>query len=243
LEKTNNMKKNTLFTIALFLLPFFTNAQQYITEEREIEIKTTDNYYWAEGLHPSNENEAKSIALSSLGDEILKDVLNKSIKNKEDLKELEMSVHFDRIQQEGEICILAWISKDNVFITTKRPVQQTSKPQVEQKPADKKPEVKEASSNTIADPVLQHIAQCKNYKEVSKVLKQNGYISGSLNSSEGFDNVGQCFIAVFSSDGSLQALFDKGDSSRKDLISGETIKDPETYYRNNNYSLLYFQQK
>ena len=237
------MKKSTLFTIALFLLPFFTNAQQYITEEREIEIKTTDNYYWAEGLHPSNENEAKSIALSSLGDEILKDVLNQSIKNKEDLKELEMSVHFDRIQQEGEICILAWISKDNVFITTKRPVQQTPKPQVEQKPADKKPEVKEASSNTITDPVLQNIAQCKNYKEVSKVLKQNGYISGAINSSEGFDNVGQCFIAVFSSDGSLRALLDKGDSRRKNLMSGETIKDPETYYRNNNYSLLYFQQK
>ncbi|MBO7468603.1 MAG: hypothetical protein J6T81_00585 [Bacteroidales bacterium] len=237
------MKKNILFAIALFLLSLFTYAQQYITEEREIEIKTTDNYYWAEGLHPNNENEAKSIALNTLGDEILKDVLNQSIKNKEDLKELEMSVHFDRIQQEGEICILAWISKDNVFITTKRPVQQTPKLQVEQKPANKKPEVKEASSNTIADPVLQHIAQCKNYKEVSKVLKQNGYISGALNSTEGFDNKGQCIIAVFSSDGMLRALLDKGDSSRKDMITGEIIKNPETYYRNNNYSLLYFQQK
>lgn len=229
--------KKLIFTTTALLLMSLLNAQQYITEEREIEIKTTENYYWAEGQHQNNEDEAKSIALGLLGEEILKDAVNKSIKNEEDLKELEMSIHFDRIQQDGTICVLAWIPKEEVFVTTRRPIKKPIVKIEEDKPVEQPKEV------NVTDIVLQKLTQCNNYKEVNKIIKQNGLIRGEFNSTEGFANVGQCIIAVFSSDGILQALLDKGDKNRIDLISGETINDFESYYRNKNYNLLYFQQK
>ena len=144
---------NKLINIAFTLLfmPCL-NAQQYISIEREREIKKSGNYYWAEGEHPKDENVAKSIAFTYLGDDIITDAVQQTIKNKEDLKELEMSVHFDRIEQEGVICILAWIEKDSVYVTTRRPIQPQPK-STYKKPDEQKKEV------TIADPILQKLAK------------------------------------------------------------------------------------
>lgn len=227
--------KKLIFTTSTLLFASFLNAQQFLSAEREREIKKTGNYYWAEGEHPKQEDIARSLAFNSLSEEILQYAVYQSIKNKEDLKELEMSVHFDRIQQEGMICVLAWISKDSVFVTTRRPVQTAQNPTITRPVEPTKDEI-------VTDPVMQKLVKCKTYKEINKILQQNGCIIGALNSSKGFDNVEQCIIAVFSNDGRLQALLDKGAECRTDLISGEIIKTPETYYINKGYNLLYVQK-
>jgi hypothetical protein len=76
------------------------------------------------------------------------------------------------------------------------------------------------------------------------VAKRNGVVSGEINKgSKGFANPSNCIIAVFTADRTLSALLDVGSGSRTDLLSGETIQNPEQYYPQGEYYLLYMQQK
>jgi hypothetical protein len=231
-----------------------------LSKGQEDNIKTTEQYYWGE-CSDFEENEAKLCAYVDLSNRVIEDAVNQSINREEILKTINMGAHFGRLQQQGKVKILAWIDKDSVFVTTKRPITQSSAPapKPEPEPADSSDQPAtitetpvESSAQTPAaepqpspaattdNPVLQELAACKNYKEVRKVANMKGLVRGSeLNSAKGFGNPEKCIIAVFTSDGLLSALLDTGGSSRTDVLSGKTVSNPEQYYKPNNYFLWY----
>ena len=237
------MKQLTLtliITTLLITFSSFLHGQNYLSRERENEIKLSEKYYWGE-CFDFKEVEAKQCALVDLCNQIIKDAVNQSIKVDEILKAIEMSVHFERLQQQGKQKFLAWIEKDSVFVTIKKPITQMSEPQ----PITQTPEQEqELKSVTTDNTVMQKLVACKTYNEVKRVAIMNGIVRGStINSSKGFTNPEKCIIAVFTLDGTLSALLDVGGSSRTDLISGKTIQNPEQYYNREEYYLLYMQQK
>ena len=237
------MKQLTLRLIITALLITFSpllHGQNYLSRERENEIKLSEKYYWGE-CSDFKEVEAKQCALVDLCNQIIKNTVNQSIKEDEILKAIEMSVHFERLKQQGKQKFLAWIEKDSVFVTTKKPTTQISESQsITQTPKQEQ----ELKSVITDDAVMQKLVSCKTYNEVKRVAIMNGLVRGStINSSKGFTNPEKCIIAVFTLDGTLSALLDAGGSSRTDLISGKTIQNPEQYYNRDEYYLLYMQQK
>lgn len=240
------MKKTTLLMTLMVLLPSIMFAQSFLSEEQELEIKT-DKYYWEEG-NAFDETMAYHDALNNLTERIISDVVYQTKKRDEVLKELEMKAHTGRIRQEGMVCVVAWIAKDSVFVTTQRPLNPPQKPVVTPPTStNEKPSVTTpnpgTNNNKVDDPVLQELMSCKNYKEVNKVANRRGFVKGDFNTSAGFDRPDFCLIAVFDSNWTLAALLDKGGSSRMDLLSGQTIQTPETHYRNKGYTIWYLQRK
>lgn len=240
------MKKTTILMTLMVLLPSIMFSQSFLSEEQELEIKT-DKYYWEEG-NAFDETMAYHDALNNLTERIISDVVYQTKKRDEVLKELEMKAHTGRIRQEGMVCVVAWISKDSVFVTTQRPLNPPQKPVVTPPTStNEKPSVTTpnpgTNTNKVDDPVLQELMSCKNYKEVNKVANRRGFIKGDFNTSAGFDRPDLCLIAVFDSNWTLVALLDKGNSSRMDLLSGQTIQNPETHYRNKGCTIWYLQRK
>lgn len=230
-----------MITALLLSFSFCLSAQNYLPKERENEIKLSGKYYWGE-CSDFKEVEAKQCALVDLSNQIIKTAVNQSIKVEEILKAIEMSAHFEPLRQQGKQKILAWIEKDSVFVTTKKPITQLS----DSKPIEQTPPPASESKPAATDnnTVLQKLAACKTYNDVKRVAIMNGLVRGSIiNSSKGFANPAKCIIAVFTLDGTLSALLDTGGSSRTDLISGKTIQNPEQYYNRENYYLIYMQQK
>jgi hypothetical protein len=246
------MNKLKLVLIIAFL-PNILFGQSYLSEERKSEIKTSERYYWGE-CSDFKEDAARQCAFSDLSAQVINDAVNQSIKADEILKVIEMGTHFDRLQQKGKkIKILAWIVKDSVFVTIQKPITQTStasqavsiaKPSVTKQPATQPQPTPKAEAKPIAtgNPILQKLAACKNYKEVKRIATRYGFVRGKINSTEGFSYPEKCIIAVFTADGALSALLDVGDSARTDLLSGQTIQNPEQYYNRNDYFLWYMQQ-
>lgn len=260
------MKKIKIIIVILISFPSTVFAQNYLTQEQEQSIKLSGRYYWDEG-NDFNDVKAYQIALNNLTERIIRDAVYQTKKREEVLKELEMKAQTGRIQQEGMACVLAWIAKDSVFVTTQRPLnslQASSRPEETPKvpvvvtqqpneinnsknetpPSTKPIAVSQTSANhKVDDPVLHELLNCKNYKEVNKVANRRGLVRGDINSADGFDKPELCYIAVFDFDGALVALLDKGDTSRVDVLSGNTIQNPRNYYRNKGYNLLYLQRK
>lgn len=240
------MKKITILMAMMVLLPSIVFAQGFLSEEREREIKT-DNYYWEEG-NAFDETMAYHDALNNLTERIIGDVIYQTKKRDEVLKELEMKAHTGRIRQEGMVCVVAWIAKDSVFVTTQRPLNRPQEPSVTPpssnnvEPPVTKPNPN-ANTNKVDDPVLQELMSCKSYKDVTKVANRHGFVKGDFNTSAGFDRPDLCIIAVFDSNRTLVALLDKGSSSRMDLLSGQTIQNPESHYRSKGYTIWYLQRK
>lgn len=240
------MKKITILMATMVLFPSIMFAQSFLSEKQELEIKT-EKYYWEEG-NAFDETRAYHDALNNLTERIISDVVYQTKKRDEVLKELEMKAHTGRIRQEGMVCVVAWIAKDSVFVTTQRPLNPPQEPVVTPPSStNEKPSVTTpnpgTNTNTVDDPVLQELMSCKNYKEVNKVASRHGFVKGDFNTSAGFDRPDLCLIAVFGSNWTLAALLDKGNSSRLDLLSGQTIQNPESYYRNKGYNLWYILRK
>jgi hypothetical protein len=257
------IKKQRITTLSLMLVlliavqaPLF--GQDYLSKERENEIKISGNYFWGE-CSDFDEDMAKLCAYDDLSDRIVKDAVMQTIQQDEILKTIETGAHLDRLQQQGKVKILAWIAKDSVLLTVtmQRPITQTpattptvpapvSQPE-EEFVAQPEPEPTPIPKATIAltnNSVMQQLAACKTYNDVKRVAKKNGVVSGNINTgSKGFANPAECIIAVFAADGALSALFDVGNASRIDLLSGNTVQNPEQYYPTEAYSLLYMQQK
>ena len=241
------MKKTTILMAMMVFFPSIMFGQRFLSEEQEEEIKLTGKYYWKESSG-SEEAIAYQYALNGLTDRIISDVVYQTKKREEVLKELEMRAHVGRIRQEGSACVLAWIAKDSVFVTTQRPL---NPPQtiVVPPPVDThvEPPVSTlqpgATNNDVTDVILQELISCKNYKEVNKVANRRGLVKGEMNTSEGFSRPDLCYIAVFDPGWSLVALLDKGGTSRMDLKSGQPIQNPESYYQNKGYNLWYLQRK
>ena len=239
-----------VFTIAIQPLLY---GQDYLSKEKENEIKMSGDYYWGEGSDFIEEL-AKLNASVELSNQIIQDAVGQSEQLEEILKTIDMGAHLGRLPQQGKIKILAWIAKEDVFVTVKRPIMQPFEPQ----PISSNPfqEVEETvfyeeeenvfypEMNPVAtdNPVLRELAACSNYKEVKRVATMNGLVRGEIGAgSKGFSNPEDCIIAVFNSDGTLSALFDTGYNSRTDLLSGQTVQNPEQYY-NRDY-LWYMQIK
>lgn len=249
------MSKLTLtLIISALLITCFSrlHGQNYLSRERENEIKLSERYYWGE-CSDFKEVEAKQCALADLNNQIIKNAVNQLIRVDEILKAIEMSVHFEQLQQQGKLKFLAWIEKDSVFVTTKKPITQMAESKSATQniikpglPPASSPAVHRDESKTVEtdNTVLQKLAACKTYTEVKRVAIMNGLVRGSaINSPKGFTNPERCIIAVFTLDGTLSALLDTGGSSRTDLISGKTIQNPEQYYSREEYYLWYMQQK
>lgn len=252
------MKTIKIITLLPLFLPMAVFAQNYLTEEQEQDLKLSGRFYWGEG-DGFNETKAYQIALNNLTEKIISDDVPHTKKKEEILKELEKKARVGRIKQEGMVCVLAWIAKDSVWITTQKPF---NPPQVSPQPADspKSPPIATSNSqvsnnsnndtlshpntnNKVNDAVLQELLNCKDYKDVNKVANRRGLVRGDMNSAVGFDRPELCYIAVFNSNWSLVALLDKGGMSRTDLLSGQSIQQPESYYRNKGYYLWYLQKK
>jgi hypothetical protein len=279
------------FITGVIFLPCMLFGQNYLAKEKEDEIKVSGKYFWSE-CSAFKEDEAKQCALTDLSNRVIEDVINQSRKKDEVLKIIEMNANFDQLPQKGKIKILAWIAKDNVFVTTRKSITQTPAPIV-QPPVKKEPapapviqpqpapvsepetvmnpvvtkdsinhqtetiinpvatkdsinHQTETIINPVAtdDPVLKKLLDCKTYEEVKRVVTINGFVRGSkLNSSAGFANPEKCIIAVFTANGALLALLDKGSSSRTNLLSGKTVQNPEQYYNREEHYLWYLQQK
>lgn len=223
------------------------SAQSYLTDEQEQTIKFSGKYYWEEG-NDFDDAIAYNNALNNLTERIIGDVIYQTKKREEVLKELEMKAHTGRIRQEGMICVVAWIAKDSVFVTTQRPLNRSQEPSVTPPSSNKvespvsKPNPS-TNTNNVDDPVLRELMSCKNYREINKVANRSGIVKGEFNTSAGFDKPDLCLIAVFDTNGSLVALLDKGGTSRMDLLSEKMINNPESFYREKGYNLWFLQQK
>ena len=237
-------------------------GQNILSRERENEIKMSGNYYWGEGSDFVEEL-AKLSASVELSNQIIKDAVGQSEQLDEILKAIEMSANLDQLPQQGKIKILAWIAKESVMltvsITTQRPITlMYDPPPVSSNPVQDKiieternivtePEPVRTPTMNIAitnNPILQEIAACKTYNEVKRVATMHGVVRGVIGGgSKGFLHPEDCIIAVFTADGTLEALLDTGGSSRTDVLSGNTIDHPDQYYNWGDYYLWYMQQK
>jgi hypothetical protein len=250
------MNKLKLTTVFVFLPYIFFG--QYLSKERETEIKMSEKYYWGE-CSDFRADEAREYARRDLCYSIIGDAVNQSIKRDEVLKTIELGIHVDSLQQKGKkVRIIAWIAKDSVRI-----IFQTQGPDVvpviEVKPdtiaTDSSAIRKEVQPDTIVtdssairkevpdtiNPAIRKLAECKNYNEVIRVAT-GGFIRGS--SKDGFSDPEKCIIAVFTKgEKTLSALLYVGDASRVDLMSGKTIQNYEQYYSPEEYFLLYLQQR
>lgn len=101
-------------------------AQNVLLPERVKEIKESGRYYWEE-CAAFSADEAKSGAFYYLSNKIIADAVKQSITQDEALKALEVNANFDNLRQDGKV-VLAWIAKDSVFVTVKKPIGQTPPP-------------------------------------------------------------------------------------------------------------------
>lgn len=184
----------------IVVLPYMLWGQNYLSEEKEFEIKMSGKYYWDE-CSDFKEDDAKQCAFSFLSTRIVEDTFSQSRKTDRMPKTIETGVHFDRLQQKGyKIKILAWIAKDSVFVNT---------------------------TYVVPGSALQELVVCEKRKDIIRLVRKYGFVRGSK---DGFANPEKCIIAVFAADETLSALLDVGDSSRVDLRSGDTIQHYEQYY-------------
>lgn len=237
------MNRIKIVMIVLFLFPCFLFAQEYLPFEEEKRIKFSDDYYWAESSDFSLE-QATIQAMDCLVEKVISDVVFKTIERNEVLEELELKVNKARIRQEGKVHMIVWIAKDSVSIMAQKPLQSDIK-----KPDQQYTEIPQQKNNgnsernNDTDLAIEALKGCKNYKEVNLVTRQYGFMRGEINSSKGFDHPEQCIIAVFSADNTMVALLDKGGPSRIDLLTGQVISNPESFYdKDKGYKLWYFQQ-
>jgi hypothetical protein len=261
-QHQKGLKARKAMMIISLLIAFIPclRAQNVLSLEREKEIKESGRYYWGE-CAAFNADEAKSGAYHYLSKEIMDGALQ-SLGREEKLKALEtMNVNFDNLQQDGKI-VLAWIAKESVFVTTKKPIVQTPSPTPIQSAPDPQPVVQPdpvpqpiekpahelvvvpvspAKPVETENPVLQKLISCKTQGEVNRVVQEYGLITSE--NPHGFAKPEKCIIAVFNEDGALVVLLDAGGSSRTDLLSGKTIQNPEQQYRDSEFVLWYLLQK
>ena len=266
--------KKQHFIYLILLVAVFSTAirpllygQDFMSRERENEIKMSGKYYWGEGSDFVEEM-AKLIAFVELSNQIIQDAVGQSEQLDEILKAIDMGAHLERLPLQGKNKILAWIAKDSVLltVTNQRPItrnepqpppaapaiqgQQESDPQPEPEqeltsaPQPELESIHELNPVTTGNIVLQELSSCKTYNEVRRVATINGLVRGQIGAgSIGFLNPENCIIAVFNSNGMLLALLDTGGNSRMDILSGNTVSNPEQYYNREGYYLMYMQQK
>jgi hypothetical protein len=232
-------------------------GQNYLSSAKEKEIKISGNYFWEEGSD-FDEAAAQDKAHDALSAIVITEVVNATLKSDVVLRAIEMGENFARLQEVGKVRMLAYIAKDSLFVIIKtkftdlavQATPQSTQTEPESQPSDdrteKSEDVKPDSQPTTTylpvesdNPIIQELSACKKYRDVLRVVRRHGLVTG--NSAQGFANPENCVIAVFTADGTLTALLDRGKGARTDLMSGDTDQHPEQLYSKKDYQLLFMQ--
>lgn len=226
------MNRKTIVKIVLFVCSIFfsttTFSQDFLDPEVEAKILMSDEYYAEYGYSILFED-ARNAAIESLVNVIITSAISSTINADEILKEIDMNAHTARLRNDGQCCVLAWIHKDSIFLTVSKTLHKKEKESEIQTPIVK---------STVSLP--ENMMHCRNYSEFRRILVKSGFIYGDINSTVGFPDPSKCFIAVFSKDGELKALLDRGDSVRMNLLDNSRIDNPITYYKELGCLLWYF---
>jgi hypothetical protein len=238
--------------IQLFvLIPIY--GQSYLSWEQELEIMESDTYFFGEGS-ALNETAAGQLAITELS-KIVSDSLSESVEEKDIiLQTVRLQAQTAQVRITGRVKVLAWIDK--------KQVREISLSKVDQKQPT--PNSAHNQSNNESDKLIRNkeeseagnfnsIAQNPKYLEVVKELADCSTIARFINKADSFKRNGRliyglskasfhdsdkCLIAVFS-DGMLIALLGEGNDSRENLLSGDSIQNPEQYYKD--HQLLWIQ--
>ena len=189
-----------------------------ITEEKEHEIQTSENYFYGTGWDESNKENAIELALEELkiklGDE-------NQIKNHK-IAKLECDG--------GGYFYMVFVEKN-----AKENLPNQEKVDIEPSLVDTAhtiegvPEEINDLSKTRQWP--EFITKFNRYNRQNKLWRSNY--------KQDMSNVGNCYVAIFKGE-KIEAFLDKGASTRRDLISGKTIQNFETQY-NNNYKIIWIE--
>lgn len=219
--------KYLFLIISLFFPCMGLYAQEFMTQEQEIEIKISGNYYWAEGSD-FDVVSAKKYALDELSNYVVTELLTAAVARDELIANIKMNARFSLLPREGKSWVLAWVHKDSVLCSpsdSRGEVNGAMEEESEEKSDKVNPEVEH-----IPDPIdpiyelPEDLLSCKTFTDFKRKIILNGYIYGNLNTSKGFENPEDCFIAVFDRDGSICGILTPGTTSRRDLITGDVIE-------------------
>jgi len=271
--KTHRMVYFLLIAVIAFAIRPSLYGQDYLPKERENEIKMSGRYYWGEGsdfveelaklsasVELSNQIIKDAVGQSGQLDEILK-----AIDLGAHLERLPQQGKIKILAWIAKDSVLLMVATQrpitqNYVSQSVPPVPDVQKEEDVPQPVPSGSDVQKeeeayvptpenaptSKMNSVAttNPVLQELAGCKTYKEVRRMATKNGLVRGEIGSgSKGFLNPENCIIAVFTADGTLSALLDTGGNSRTDLLSGQTVQNPDRYYNQGGYYLWYMQQK
>ena len=255
-------QKFSLILALLILNLLYGYGQEILSREQEREIKTSGKFYFGE-CTSFDEVEAKSCALNELTQAVIVSMMQQALAEKKDdlLSNLDVQANTARLQMTGRIKILAWIEKDKIYGQNAEP-QPTPQPEPQPTPQPPQPvpqptpqpenqptpqpvpqpvpqptpqSVSDNSSRpTISNPIVQDLAgsgtSAQFQRNAENWKRQGKLIYGSRKTA--FLSPDKCFIAVFSS-GTLIALLGEGNNSRVDLLTGQTVQNPEQHYSGN----------
>lgn len=236
-------KKVILFIVASVVFSGNSFCQDVISQEKEYEVMVSGEYYAEYGFGMTVE-EAKNQAMESLVNTIVTNAVSSTLTADEILHEITLNAHVGRLENEGQNCIIAWIHKDSVFVTVSKslPRHEQRKPEDNDNPwtteSDKKADVNDMSHSQSTLP--SNLLECEDFNEFRRVIVKSGYIYGDINSTAGFADPTNCFIAIFNRSGKLEAVLDKGDSTRMNLLTGTAVDNPVEYYTEQDFLLWYF---
>ena len=243
------IQKIMLITVFLLLPAMNCFGQETLSREQEREIKVSGKYYFAE-CAAFDEAVAKECALRDLTQTVIAKMLQQAIRSEkpeEMQKIIEMRANMAQLPTIGRVQILAWVSKDSIFLQneaniTPEPMPEpasTSTPEPEPmpelsvqipEPVTTPPSIDHISN--IANPIIQDLSASETLAQFTRKAdswaRQGRLVYG--NRKMAFARPDNCHIAVFSSSGTLIALLGEGNMSRANLMTGETVPDPEQHY-------------
>ena len=233
--------KNTFIFVLIISFQTHVYGQPFLSDAQEIEIKESGKFFWGESSHSDYES-AKNSALNELINYLW--VQKKIDKTDELLETVETKAQTARLQPEGIMRILAWIDINDILPGSKPPSQPPlPPPQPQPSPSPPPPPPTNPSTTLVpvTDPRIVELTKYKTRFEVTQFIDQKGHITGP--DPEGFFYPENCLIAVFDLLAAMQpmiALLHFGKDSRIDVLTGETVQNPENFYNDTEkYFLLY----
>ncbi len=221
--------KHVKFVIVLMSLLFsgILSAQEYLPREQEIEIKTSDKYYWGEGIS-ADDSTALISAMVDLTESIVSDILRSTVVDQEMLAgDIYEHASMARLENMGDVIILAWIDKDSLIFNIDSEAQESAA----------------VSSEVIRTELPAELLACRTLEEFRRVLLRSNFVVGKIGSCAEFTHPDRCYVAVFQNNQTrnIAALLSPGDEIRTDLLSGVTFDNLEKFLASDRYILWYFQ--